>query len=766
MSQRPMPLNDAEGVIQRFYDAQRCRLGDWACASAPAAGVRTSQAFYGVLIAWDAASGGVSARLSRPLDFDLAGYDRLILCATLPATATVTVRATVDGQEQTSLARVQGTNTSEEWEGPVTGGHLTALTIEVTDRARDPANAALFWLGVAHAARRAELRTRPNPFRDAWADLLAPPGAVPEPRPTLGLCFGADDLARLRAKARVPGYQVLLDRVRQRAQAVLTKEPWRGVGRYPNHPAPRCYRVRETAHIDLLGMRSAAFIGLLDRDAALLRAAADQALALAHCETWQPEFQPTLPGSSWEQRAFYEYRYAQNAIAAWDWAGAYLTEPGRQLLAQAVATKALPWILQTLMRHRYIRGCNQGAYMAWGGLVCLLALQRVYPYAHEYIAPVVKALDETVNTCFAPDGGTCEGVGYASSTMGHALLAYHLLARHRGVPLRDMVPPVLLQSRDYFRTMLSTTRPYGAVIKVADGGRSGVCVYADGLGLLWQLTDDPGLAALLAGMVSEATLAESHATPGAIYAFVFGPDALPAPAATPPVFHVLPHTGQLCSCRPTPAGPVRLQLIGTPAGAGHAHEDKGSFVLEAFGEELACERGQMPYDDPRATTLKHARYHNLLIPADGATLFTHQVNPCPAAIIPTGRGDEQRLAATVDSAPAWGAAVTRCVRTIASETPTAFVITDEMALARPERVSFNLHSRFPWRQTDAGWVTTGARATLTVRPLWPPETASADVDLVDGDKQPVHHLVLVAPAAAVHRLTTELTVTPVAPVAG
>ena len=101
-----------------------------------------------------------------------------------------------------------------------------------------------------------------------------------------------------------------------------------------------------------------------------------------------------------------------------------------------------------------------------------------------------------------------------------------------------------------------------------------------------------------------------------------------------------------------------------PAGAGHGHDDRGSFVLEAFGEELATERGQMPYVDPRSATIKRARYHNLAIPHDENGQPMRQHNPCPVDSIAQGEGDETRLHCRMNLNGVWPEPVTDCSRSL------------------------------------------------------------------------------------------------------
>ena len=482
------------------------------------------------------------------------------------------------------------------------------------------------------------------------------------------------------------------------------------------------------------------------------------ALALAHCDNWTTGFMPKMPGSSWETRAFSEYRFAINAVFAWDWAGSLLTDAGKELLAQAISIKALPWIQQTLMRHPYVRGNNRGIFFAFGGMVVSIALGKHWPYGDDFLEPFREAMDQTVKAYYAADGGTFEGIGYATGSLQQALAGYALYARYRGLALEEVVPEVAIKAVDYFTAMLSTEKPIGAVIKHSDGGRAGVCVRPGALGLLCRLSDDPAVPALLAGLLeSPIDLGPTYTVEHELN-IIWGPETLPEPGAHPPVFRNLEHTGILCSCRETELGPVRIELIGGPAGAGHGHDDRGSFVLEAFGNELAIDRGQMPYVDPRSVTIKYSRYHNLAIPHDESGEPLRQLNPCPVASLAEGTGDAVKLNCRMNLDGVWPVPVITCSREIDSPEPQEFLIIDRLTAGRPISLGFYVHSRFPWRKAGGVWKTEGTQGRLTVIPEWSPHFEWGGEDFILGTKEPASCLKLLSDAAPNHELVTRLVV--------
>lgn len=755
---RPVPINESEAIFERFKDSSRSGFPKWHHSCEPGTEATASQFWCAVQIQWEKGNGRTVAKLSRELVLELAGYDHLMARMSMPASARLTVRIRIDGKDQTPIRDAEGKDTYVEYEGPLSGTTLEHIEIEITDSGGAPGMAMILWLGLFHKERRAAMIGREVFDEEMWEDLLLPADESIVPEPALGLFFGSEDLEALRRKASAPPYDELLVNLRKMARSHLDDEPWQGVSDFCNM-GNWMGRSRDSVQIDPLAMKLCAFVGLIDEDPDLLRISLHHALAAAHCKHWCPSFMEIMPGTAWESRAFIAYRVACNLIFAWDWAGSYLTDTGKTVLAQAVAMKGLPWLLMSLMRHDYVRGCNQGAYFSYGAIICEAALARIWPeHGGELIETAKAAMDQTMNRYIAEDGGAFEGIAYYSSTIGHALVGYQAYARLKGMPIESVVPERILKVPNYLTTILSTTPPVGGAVPVADGGKPGVILYPECLGSLCRLSDDEAMPALLKGVLPVSHEKENSMTPGSVFNIIHGPEFLPTADVNPPVFRVLPQTGMLCSCRPTPHGPVRLQLIGAPAGAGHSHEDKGSFIIEAFGERIAIDRGQMAYDDPRCQVIKHARYHNVLIPDTDEGLPAHQINPCPKAVLPEGKGDETRLACYVDASGVYPGLAFRWTRDIDSETPAEFVVTDTMELKTPGTVGFHLHSSFVWEKTDQGWVTRGQKAQLFVSPQWQTQEEQGEQDFVDGRKEPAYHLTLRAEPALKHELRTGITV--------
>ena len=630
---QPVHINEAEAVFESFHDSLRSGLAHWSFSCAAGSGGSCEQEWQGAKLTWKQ-GGRVVASLARKLELDISLYSHFMMRCNLPETCRMTVNAVVDGKRRRAIRAVQGQNVYYDFEGPLTGKRLEWLEMEIASEADGPGAMSLFWLGLFDARRRAFMRARPSPYDDKWEGLILPEQDIAALRPALGLFLDGKELSAIRRKVKRSYYRTVMGQLRRSARGHLDSEPHRRVGEYPAFPSSgqrydrTCQAtIPQSERIQGQAMRVCAFVGLVDEDPVLLRVALSHALAAAHCTYWDDSHMMALPGGCWDHRAFTAAGLVGGVVAAWDWAGSLLTDAGHALLARSVSLKALPLLHMSLEKYGYMRHCNQGIIFAAASVLAHAALAKVWEHGGERFDSALAALTETVRNYTEPDGGAHEGLAYFNWSFNTALEGYLVAARHKGKPVGQVAPACLLKTPDYLRNILSTIAPAGNGINVADGGRPAGGPTMDMLTRLLAVTDDAEVRSLWAAV---RRVHEGRAACGGIDDVLHGPARLPKAKAAPPVFSLLKHTGMLCSNRPVRGGTVRLQLIGAKAGAGHTHEDKGSFVLEAYGEEILIDRGICAYADTRALGMKRADQHNMLTPAEEDA----RIDACDGALKP------------------------------------------------------------------------------------------------------------------------------------
>lgn len=750
-------LNEAEWLIEPFYECTARGLA-WAITGGEDVGARLYPNWQAAELTWsDAPAGTLVTRLACDYDMSIADADRLCLRVSHAEDQQVSLKARIDGAEQTIVDRAPGGNCFAEFEGPIQGRRLEGLAIEVHAGKAGDGRVSLLWILAVDSVARARYQARMPVFDPAWPVFLE---HNDKPlKPLLGL-FLPDGIDGLRRRAASDAYANAWADIRKRAGRFRHSRPEEGVrehlplphtGRYEHDLGPA---VSEDTPISPVAMELCAMAGLVDNDASLARIALRHVMAAAHCGHWDDSFMMTRPGALWDHRAFTAMVVTQGFVRAVDWAGALLTPAGRDLAARSLSEKVLPKVDYSVRKYAYMRENNQAIFFAATGILAVCALGRLLERGGDGLEWYLDVLRESVRNYYLEDGGTYEGGAYHDESTSQAITAFEVASRFLGTPLEDMLPSELLRAGHYYRVMGATTAP-GCVINTSDGGRCGLRMRGGAVPALARITGDRAL------MRMTAQLCEPDAAgtiPGAERVLIDGPELLPPPAPSAPAFEILPQTGMLCSCRPTGGGLVRLQVVGAKANAGHGHEDKGSLVLEAFGEELLIDRGTCFYGDARSELLKKAWRHNLLTPDDADGRPVAQVNPLPVAVLPQGLGDERTLRAEIDAAAGWPELLATWRRSVNSVDPCRFTLRDLAERLADGTVSIHFQSRFPWVARGESWESRGVSAAVRITPAWTVGQCDAGEDLFDSAYVPVYRLSLHTPPGLRFDLETTLEV--------
>ena len=788
----PIPINEAEAIIDPFWDKDLAPLDRYELRPARGSGrtnrppaaaaadvrpavigpfgpdrVRATQTWCWLTFDWDrpAVLSAVKARgtevarplfsFSRPLRFDLTGYDRLVVRAAIPPHARLTVKAKLDGVTRTIINAEPGRGIGHEFEGRLRGRHLEQIWLEIASTQDGPAEAWLDWVGCARAKARRAMLDRPAQYTPDWDGWLWPEGAKVGSKVRFGFFFGDAEIAALRRKARSPLYRPLMRQLRATARAAMAapRSPEAQIGPLIGAGDNSTTLVRERD----LATRSfhtdapiCALVGLVDEDPACLRFAARIAVSLAHAGTWAPHFMQEFPGTTWDQRGFPEAFAMAGVALALDWAGAWFTPKGEHLVRYAIATKGLPRVRQVFLQYEYMLDCNQSHMIALGRLLGLLVLERAWPRTRADIDVFEHDLDEIIDRYIQSDGSTDEGLHYWNSTFRTTVPALAALARFRGRPLAAMIPRKLKSMDGFIASLLSTTGVPGSYLPIGDTVADSLAI--DAIAMMAAATGAPLWQGLLADCFRRGKRAKSERwSCDGPFTVIHGPGRCPASAIELPAFIKLRKAGHVSSCRRRDGGSVRLFLVGAMPNAGHGHRDKGSFILEADGEPFAIDRGMVPYhDSDNLPFLKSEAAHNLAVPAGCA-----QQNPSPCASTWLGQGNQKSLHASIDTGGTWLPPVLACRRILTSPSPDCIEIRDEIDLAEPRAVTFYLHSPLAMTAGLNLAEVRGKLRTLTVRADWAVKT-TVEVCGVNWCYTPINRLALVSAPSKHHRLVTVL----------
>tara|TARA_R110002072_G_scaffold273219_3_gene433752 strand:+ start:36798 stop:38741 length:1944 start_codon:yes stop_codon:yes gene_type:complete len=507
----------------------------------------------------------------------------------------------------------------------------------------------------------------------------------------------------------------------------------------------------------------------------------------------------------WNPSHFLDVAEMTAALAiGYDWLFDALDVDARRAIRDAIVTKGLRTSLQG---GRWVTTTNNWNQVCHGGLS--LGALAVYESEPQLATKVLRRAIENLPKAlheYAPDGAYPEGPGYWAYGTTYNVLLVDALRAEFGTDFDLSKSKGFLESADYY---LHTTGPTGLFYNYSDCGKGGGIAPAmywfaaarDNPALLWN--ERQALTANLRKRSPSASQSDR------LLPFALIWDRAPigdkpligdkAPigdkatgdAEVPAARHFLAHG-------PTPVATHRsawskdatfVGIKGGSPGAGHAHMDIGSFVMDANGVRWAADLGSQSYhsleskgirlwdrkqDSQRWSVFRlNSLSHNTLV-VDGK----HQRVKGKAPIVKhTATGEMPHT--IVDMRTAYAGQLARAMRGIGLRADGAIYVQDEIqALDRETSVRWGMMTRAKVKSIRASAVllTLGGQE-LTMRLLSPAgakfevfetATAKAPHDVPNPDTRMVGFTITLPPSAserlavllAPHGSTTEISVLP------
>ena len=750
---RIVPINKAEAIFETFHNVTdtegRLALYNVSCNDPqPSAGIRDN---------WHAATmhldtPGAVLTMQRDCKLHIAGYDVLRLFAAMPSALHLRVEAVIDGEPRVLADAMPGKDTTCEYDMELSGEWMTSLTLQYTLVGDRPAQSQLHWLGLSNKEKQAAMEQEESPYDAEWEEMLKKDG---EFKPRMGIWFDEAELQALRRKLKEGYLSEMFSRLRAQAEKDMEIEPEKEIDTYIGNPDRRWVRDRDMKkHNTSSAMERLAFVGLIDENLEMSRMAVRMALSAAHCTYWCESIMGVFPGSTWHHRSFTEEVYCHGCTAVLDWAGHFLTEYGRRVIRDAIIMKGLPRIESDFKRHEYIRYMNQGIVFSHGRITGLLGVADKYPRYKTIIDEAEKDLFDMIEAYVLPDGGVSEGPSYWHYTVSNVMPLLFVLARFRGVAMKDMVSEPVLRTARFARQMLSIQAPGATPICTNDAHMDNP--FTPGLlASLWQLTGEEEYRQIL----SDALYGNPEGTVPNINFLIMAPDELEkTPRYVPDGLESMNITGQTHIVRKGKSALVNLHLVSGEATSGHYHEDKGSFVLETEHETLAMDRGVTTYSHPETKTIQQADVHNLLLPEVKGVVGRQHADD--SAKVLDVKFENGLFCYATDTTGAWDDGVyDKCVRRVVSPCADVYLVDDEAACPVPTVLHFTVNSTYAAEPAGKGLRILGKKNDLYVCPVnWTPAAVTHGVHGIDSHEHPAQRMRLSTGEVTSARLLTALVV--------
>lgn len=738
------PGNDREFIIDQLFWGEDD--SHWERVPGPGCTDLRRTGGYARSCTWRSAGAGSRLTWRGRIEADLVGCRALSIRAQAAAADRVTLRAEVDGAWVTVCHEQPGVDNYGEFAGPVDGRRLTGLEVVFDATVPGVETHSVMWVMLVKAGTPTPL-PKPDP---AWPGLLRP-DAAGEPEPLLGLLFDRAALTDIRQFVRTPQICAQWQAAVRQAEACMAVVPEDTAHPIIPYATSHYGRPGTPEKAPFADAENLAFVGLVEERPDLLRQAARWALTWSRCERWVQFGCECLRGIPMSHGRFAQSSATITVARILDWCGSVLTPAGQAELARAIHDLGLVDIDGIMHPGSYVWGMNQGIVFEAGRFTGALAVRRWYPeeFARR-LADARKMRDVCLNASFLEDGSGTEGPAYWNYTMLLAVPLIQALARASGQALVAETPPVIAESAAWAWHNLRTDSAVPRFITHADGG--------------YERAIAPTVAAFLAGplarreweTVARAQLAE-RAEP--LFLALMQPllARQPAPTVKPPPLKLFPAAGQV-DIRPLPGTDGMRIYFFSGTRQGHCHDDKNSFLLEAYGTALLLDRATTVYTHPAITVCKSTEAHNTVCP-DGQS--QNVPDRQGGAILRRAEERDGVVHLESDATGCWPGLATRVLRRLTHRRPGLLLVEDDAEWVKPVQTWQCWQAPAPWTETSVGWLLTvdGVQLLLTLR-----EAVGATVDAapysIDGLLRPVHRLVIRSPRAATARLVTLIRVRP------
>lgn len=714
----PMTVNAHERLLMNFMHEGYWTPAEWtrtsACTVPADEGGLQSRWLYGILSYIERPDRLHRVAVCRPFSQDLTDTQALVLAAAVDQRGRIAVHAVIDGTPVVLLEPHSGCNAGEELYLPVAGTQLDALTLILDENpelaGHSPGQhicAQLRWLMLERMGAPVDAGTEVTGTLEI---ARAPLAAHKPPTLPLRLLFAPADMEPLRLRIANGNGSRLFTAIRQKAEETLGDNPECFVGTYlpidwGGQGVERVISPTDQARRWFGSMVHGGLVFALTSERAFGEAARRALLCTVRCTHWAAGFPSRIPVGFGPYRAPFLEAHTSEAVAlTYDWVYDLLSESERDEVEDALFWKGAVWIDAYLRCHGedYLLHSNQGAVYFCGLVFACLGTRRRHPRAETLLDRHLPWFRRMLAAYYNPDGTTNEGLNYWQYTTHYATLALHLLERRHQVAPREFVPPHFANTLGYLMHMRSLTSTELRFLNVGDSinhlkfdHMSSALLYlgrtfgAEGGRWLWQRflsrprPADADFYGTVTGQYFSVPVCEllwADDTPAAVPAL---PDIHRFESAASD--WILVRTG-------VEMGDWLLYVEAGPQTFAHTHADKGSFILEAFGDALVCDAGMIAYSDPACDYLANTAYHNLVTLSGRNQSYRDAARAAQVLSLTTDAGLTRIQLDLTDSYTE----LTRYVRTLVFR-PGAYLLVIDEVESQEASLEWRLHSQGAFR---------------------------------------------------------------------
>jgi hypothetical protein len=641
-----IPVNDREQLLECFTAPDFWEDRQWSLVSGEGS---LEKIWLYAKLSTRAGEGLVGkVAYSKSYNVDIEGKQALIIGLSTDELSAISVRIVLDGVSQLAIDCKKGSS-FEELRIPLEGKVLNSVTLELS--ADNPWKSGeqerkllsfLYWFILENNGADPMLANEVF----GSEDIEAPTGEVlalaaqthlnpelSEDTLPIGFLIQREDLLELRSRALQGNHvsQRLFDDIRAEAEENLTYRPESYLGTYmpvdwARQGIERASSPNDDTHRMFSTLIYSAFAYAIEGDLRFGLAARRALLTVARIDHWAAGFVARYPmGIRGYRATFIEAHTSQAAALCYDFIYPLLSVEERLEVEEALYRKGVLWLDAFLRQNSegYLLGSNQGAVYSLGLLYSAHVAKRSHPEAAMVAERWSVWLEQMIAGYYKRDGSTNEGMMYWEYTTHYAIESLLIISSQSNRSVSELIPPSLAQTMNYLSNVRSLAYPTLRFIPLGD------CRNEDfnflGPSLLFfarYLGDNRALDMWNNHFAIEHPPGSSffglpigtgqYTSNGLLTLLLLQQQDEGIEAPKLPNHQLFSETERLFWRTGEEYGDKLLFFEGGPQSFEHTHYDKGQFVLEAFGEQLAIDPGTIKYNRPFSTLLKATELHNVV----------------------------------------------------------------------------------------------------------------------------------------------------------
>lgn len=539
-------------------------------------------------------------------------YDRLLVCLNFGSHIEMTLRAVINGEERGIFEKAPGEGLPSELSGNIPRNSVLTEVImdfKVNRQPMDTNFVTLRWLGLSDSSLEGEVETFPRYDENSWSEYIRSEVRYADSE---NLMFTEGELKKISAALQSERMKGIAAKLYQSAAEHEGDMPEKEIREFlpVGEHLYRYARVRDRGRKPL-NFSGLAVAGYFFRKKEWSLLAARKILCAVKTPNWFEGPQCCMEGSTWHHVCFTEQSTVSDMIIALSFLQGVFTEKALGEIKAAIE-KNYRRIVKCCEEKGYRRFSNQGIVENAGRLLGACGLYALGDESYlEEVQTAFRACELFMSDYIDEDGYCFEGPGYYLYSVSTALRAWKIYARVFNRDIREVLPENVKKSVRYLNCIMSSLGENGNVVSLNSGGAGSLSdtvlsFFTSVFG--WE----NGRRYMKARLEAGGQL-DSDDLMASIMLMCYLPEALDA--APKPLEQYFIFERQGLAAYEWEDGKFWFCAEGNPR-TGHYHRDRGSVMLECFGQKLLADPGISNYGKIACAYMPLPDYHNLAHPKD------------------------------------------------------------------------------------------------------------------------------------------------------